>query len=148
MKNTFFLTVTWLIILMVPGWASAACIGQEKVNIRKAPNLKAEVIFQAHLGYPVALEQTKGDWVQIKDWQNKVGWVNRSLINKNIHTAVVVPEQVNVRKGPGLNYPVVAQVKSGQVYKIFKEQNGWIRIGYYVENQELGWIRKDFVWGE
>jgi uncharacterized protein YgiM (DUF1202 family) len=148
MKNRFFLTVTWLLLLIVPAWASTASIGQEKVNVRKSPNLKAEVLFQAHLGYPVELEKTKGDWVQIKDWQDKVGWVYRPLINKNVQTAVIVPERVNVRKGPGLSYSVVSQAECGEVYKIFKEQKGWVKIGYYVENQELGWIRKDLVWGE
>ncbi len=73
MKNTFFLTATWLILLMVPAWASTASIGQDKVNVRKAPSLKSEVVFQAHLGYPVELEKTQGDWVQIKDWQDKTG---------------------------------------------------------------------------
>jgi uncharacterized protein YgiM (DUF1202 family) len=148
MKNTFFLTATWLIILMVPAWASAACIGQDKVNVRKAPNLKSEVVFQAHLGYPVELEKAKGKWVLIKDWQDKTGWVYSSLVNKKIQTAVVVPDQVKVRKGPGLNFPVVTQVESGQVYKIFKEKKGWVQVGYYVENQEIGWIRNDLVWGE
>jgi uncharacterized protein YgiM (DUF1202 family) len=148
MKNTFFLTVTWLILLTVPAWASTASIGQDKVNVRKAPSLKSEVIFQAHLGYPVELEKTKGKWVQIKDWQDNTGWVYRPLVNRKIQTAVVVPEQVNVRKGPGLGYPVVTQVECGEVYKIFKEKKGWVQVGYYVENQEIGWIRKDLVWGE
>lgn len=148
MKNSFFLTVSWLIILMAPAWASTASIGQDKVNIRKAPSLKAEVLYQAHLGYPVALEKTQGKWVKIRDWQDKEGWVYKSLINDKVQTAVVVPEQVNIRKGPGLNYPVVSKAECGQVYKIFKEQQDWVQIGYYVENQVLGWVRKDMVWGE
>ena len=147
MSNIFSLTTTWLIILMVPAWASTASIGQDKVNVRKAPNLNAEVAFQAHLGYPVELEKTKGQWVQIKDWQNKVGWVYRPLINDKIKTAVVVPEQVNVRRGPGLNYPVVTQVECGQVYKIFQEKQDWVQIGYYVENNKIGWVRQDMLWG-
>ena len=148
MKNIFFLTATWLIILMVPAFASTASIGQDKVNVRTSPNLKAEILFQAHLGYPVELAGTKGEWVKIKDWQDKVGWVYRPLINKRIQTAVVLPELGNIRKGPGLKYPVVTQVKNGEVYKVFQEQNGWVKIGYYMEDQVLGWIRNDLVWGE
>jgi uncharacterized protein YgiM (DUF1202 family) len=86
--------------------------------------------------------------VQVKDWQDNVGWVYRPLLNKKVQTAVVVPEKVNVREGPGLGYSVVSQAECGEVYKIFKEKKGWVKIGYYVENQELGWIRKDLVWGE
>jgi uncharacterized protein YgiM (DUF1202 family) len=148
MRNAFFITAAWLIILMAPAWASTASIGQDKVNVRKAPDLKSEVIFQAHLGYPVEMEKTKGKWVQVKDWQDKTGWVYSSLVNKKVQTVVVLPEEVNVRKGPGQNYPVVTQVGNGEVYKIFTEIKDWVKIGYYVENQAIGWIRKDLVWGE
>jgi SH3-like domain-containing protein len=148
MKNIFFLTATWLILLIMPAWAATGSIGQEKVKVRKYPSLKAEVLYQAHLGYPVQVVGAKGDWVQIKDWQDKVGWVYASLVNKKVHTAVIVPDLVNIRKGPGRNQPVVAQVKCGEVFKIFQEQKEWVKIGYYVENQVLGWIHKDLVWGE
>lgn len=148
MKNSFLLTVTWLIILMTPAFASTAIIGQEKVNVRQAPSSKAEVLYQAHLGYPVEVAGKKGEWVQIRDWQDKVGWVNRSLINEKVHTAVILPDRVNIRKGPGVKHPVVSQVKCGQVFKIFQEQKEWAKIGYYVENEVIGWIRKDLVWGE
>ena len=148
MKNCFLLTVAWLIILVKLAFANTASIGREKVNVRKNPSLKAEVVYQAHLGYPVEVAETKGDWVKIRDWQGKVGWVNRSLINQKIHTAVILPDRVNIRKGPGMKHPVVTQVRCGQVFKIFQADKEWIKIGYYVENEDIGWIRKDCVWGE
>lgn len=148
MKKIFFFAATWLIMLLVPCWASTASIGKSKVNVRSKPSLKSEVLFQAHLGYPVEVEKTKGKWVQIRDWQDNVGWVYRPLVNKKIHTAVVLPEKVNIRKGPGLRYRVVGQAESGEVYKIFQEKRGWVRVGYYLENQVIGWIRNDLVWGE
>jgi uncharacterized protein YgiM (DUF1202 family) len=148
MKKTFFLATTWLIMLTVPGWASTASIGKANVNVRSKPSRKAEVLFQAHLGYPVKVQKTKGKWVQIKDWQDNVGWVYKPLINKKIHTAVVLPEKVNIRKGPGRKYGVVGRAESGEVYKIFGEKRGWVKVGYYLENQKIGWIRKDLLWGE
>ncbi len=147
MKNSFGFLVTWLIILIAPVWASTASIKKDKVNVRSAPSLKSDVLFQAHLGYPVEIAQTKGKWVKIKDWQNNVGWVYRPLISQKVKTAVVLPERVNIRKGPGLKYGVVGQAESGEVYKVFKKQNGWVNVGYYLENQQVGWIRHDLVWG-
>ncbi len=148
MRTLFSLVATWLVILTVPLWASMASIGKEKVNVRSAPNLEAEVLFQAHLGYPVELSKTKGSWVQIKDWQENVGWIYRPLVNQKVRTAVVLPDRVNIRKGPGLKHQVVTQAKGGEVYKILEENKSWVRIGYYLENEEVGWIRKDMVWGE
>mgnify|MGYP005843193285 CR=1 FL=1 len=147
MKNTFGFLLTWLLILAAPVWASTASIKKDKVNVRSAPNLKSEVLFQAHLGYPVEIAQTEGKWVKIKDWQGNVGWVYRPLISEEVKTAVVVPERVNIRKGPGLKYKVVGQAESGEVYKVFSKKNGWVKVGYYLENQEVGWIRDDLVWG-
>lgn len=147
MKNTFYFAVAWLIMLTVPVWASTASIGKDKVNVRNGPSLKSDVLFQAHLGYPVEVTKSKGKWVQVKDWQNNVGWVYRPLINKRVHTAVVLPERVNIRKGPGLKYRVVSQAECGEVYKVFGKKNGWVRVGFYLEDQELGWIRNDLVWG-
>jgi len=148
MKNTFGFLVTWLIILTAPVWASTASIKKDKVNVRSAPRLKSDVLFQAHLGYPVEVATTKGKWAKIKDWQGNVGWVYRPLISRKVHTAVIMPERVNIRKGPGLRYGVVAQAECGEVYKVFKKKNGWVKVGYYLENQQVGWIRHDLVWGE
>jgi len=148
MKNTFGFLVTWLIILSAPVWASTASIKKDKVNVRSAPSLKSDVLFQAHLGYPVEIAQTKGRWVKIKDWQDNVGWVYRPLISQKVKTAVIKPELVNIRKGPGLKYGVVGQAESGEVYKVFKKKNGWVKVGYYLENQQVGWVRHDLVWGE
>ena len=148
MKNIFCLVLAWLIMLAVPVWANTASIGKDKVNVRNAPSLKADVLFQAHLGYPVMVEKKKGKWVQIKDWQDNVGWVYAPLVNKKVHTAVIMPEKVNIRKGPGKKYRVVGTAECGEVYKVFTKKNGWAKVGYYLENQQVGWIRRDLLWGE
>lgn len=148
MKAFISFLAIWLILVTTPTWAATGSIGKDKVNVRSAPTLKSDVLFQAHLGYPVEVAKTKGDWVQVKDWQDNVGWISKPLLNRDTHTVVVVPERANIRKGPGLKHPVVNQAKSGEVYKVFEEKGGWVKIGYYRENQEIGWIRNDMVWGE
>lgn len=147
MVRTLSLTLVWTLMLLGPVFASMASIGKENVNVRSAPSLKAEVLFQIHFGYPVEVEKTEGAWVQIKDWDNRTGWVYQPLINKKVQTALVIPERVNIRRGPGLKYGVVNQAESGEVYKIFEEKDGWVKIGYYLENEVIGWVRNDMVWG-
>jgi uncharacterized protein YgiM (DUF1202 family) len=147
MKTFFSFVAIWLILVTAPTWASTACIGKDKVNVRASPSLTADVLFQAHLGYPVEVAKSRGDWVQVKDWEDNVGWIHKPLLNRDTQTAVVLPERVNVRKGPGLKYQVVNQAQCGEVYKVFAEKKGWVKIGYYRENQEIGWIRNDLVWG-
>jgi uncharacterized protein YgiM (DUF1202 family) len=148
MMRTLGLTLILTLILLGAAWANMASVGKENVNVRSAPNLQADVIYQIHLGFPVEVQQTKGSWVQIKDWDGNTGWVYRPLINRKVQTALVIPERINVRKGPGLRYRVVNQATGGEIYKIFGEEGNWIKIGYYLEDQEVGWVRSDLVWGE
>jgi uncharacterized protein YgiM (DUF1202 family) len=69
-------------------------------------------------------------------------------LGEDVQTAVVLVGRVNIRRGPGLRYGVVSQAEREEVYKIFDEKREWVKIGYYLENQEVGWVRKDLVWGE
>jgi hypothetical protein len=40
------------------------------------------------------------------------------------------------------------QVSKGEIYKIFDEKAEWVKVGYYLENEVIGWIREDLVWGD
>ncbi len=148
MQRIFFVALIISSLIVVPCWGNTMkSIGKEKVNIRNGPGLNNEVLFQAHLGYPLQIEKRKGDWVYFKDWMGNTGWVYRPLL-KDIQTAVVLKDNVNVRRGPGLNHRVVTQVNRGEVYKIFQRNSNWVKIGYYLEGEEIGWIRNDLVWGD
>jgi len=61
---------------------------------------------------------------------------------------VILVEDANIRKGPSLNKPVVMQASKGEIYKIFDEKGQWVKVGYYLENEVIGWIREDMVWGD
>ena len=148
MLRTLFLMITLTLMSLGPAWASMASIGKDNVNVRSGPSLKANVLFKIHFGFPVEVQKTKGSWVQIKDWDGQIGWVYRPLINKKVQTAMVLPDKVNIRKGPGLRYRVVSRAEGGEIYKVFAEKGSWVRIGYYLENQPVGWVRNDLVWGE
>ncbi|MBU4354976.1 MAG: SH3 domain-containing protein, partial [Proteobacteria bacterium] len=63
-------------------------------------------------------------------------------------TAVILVEEANIRKGPSLRKPVVMQASKGEIYKIFDEKGEWVKVGYYLENEVIGWIRQDLVWGD
>ena len=128
------------------GAASMKSIGKDAVNVRKGPSVDSEVLYETHLGYPIEIEKTQGDWVRCKDWQGHIGWVHKPLVSE-IKTAVVLGEDVNVRKGPGAEHEVVKKVVKGEVYKVVGRKGDWVKIAYYVEGDEIGWIRRDMLWG-
>jgi uncharacterized protein YgiM (DUF1202 family) len=148
MQRSLFLAVVILSLIVVPCWGNTMkSIGKEKVNVRSGPGLNNNVLFTAHLGYPLQVVERKGDWARFKDWAGNTGWVYRPLL-ADIPTAVVLKENVNVRRGPGLRHRVVTQVDKGEVYRIFDHNGKWLKIGYYLEKEEIGWIRSDLVWGD
>jgi SH3-like domain-containing protein len=148
MRKILCLVVAWGLLLAVPALASTMkSIGKDRVNVRSKPELGSEVVFQAFLGYPVQIENQRKDWVYVTDWKNNTGWVYRPLLSRT-QTAVVLVEDANIRRGPSLRRPVVMQASKGEIYKIFQEKGDWVKVGYYLENEVIGWIRQDMVWGD
>jgi SH3-like domain-containing protein len=148
MKKFYWLALISALVLACPAWGSIMkSIGKDRVNVRSKPNLKSDVEFQAYLGYPIQVEKQKDNWVYFTDWKNKSGWVYRPLVS-NIKTAVILVDDANIRKGPSLRTPVVTKASQGEIYKIFAEKGNWVKIGYYLENEEVGWVRDDLVWGD
>ena len=52
----------------------------------------------------------------------------------------VTANVLNVRKGPGVKYKVVTQVKKGQVYTIVETKNGWGKL-----KSGAGWINLSYT---
>ena len=147
MRKIFCLAVASVILSVSPVLASSMqSIRKDLVNVRSKPDLNAEIVFQASLGYPVQIEKQKSNWVYCIDYKNQVGWIYKPLLSKT-QTAVVLVEDANIRKGPSLRRPVVMQASKGEIYKIFDEKGQWVKVGYYLENEVIGWIRQDLVWG-
>jgi SH3-like domain-containing protein len=148
MRKIIFLAVASVVLLVSPVLGSnMQSIRKDSVNVRSNPNLKSEVVFQASLGYPIQIEKQKSNWVYCTDWKQQAGWVYKPLVSKT-QTAVVLVEDANIRKGPSLRKPVVMQADKGEIYKVFGEKGEWVKVGYYLENEVIGWIRQDLVWGD
>lgn len=122
-------------------------VAKDQINVRSGPGLQHAVTFQAPFGYPVQILETRGDWVNFVDWEGSKGWIHKKFIC-DIRTVVVLKENVNVRAEPDTRHGVVLQVQRGQVYKVAAEKGDWIKIAYYQDDQEIGWIRHDMVFGE
>jgi len=147
--NKFFCLVAALVMMLVgPVFAATMqSIGKDEVNVRSKPDLNSEVLFELSLGYPIQVEKQQDNWVYFTDWKNQAGWAFKPLVSTT-QTAVILVDNANIRKGPSLSKPVVMKASQGAIYKIFGEKDDWVHVGYYLENEKIGWIRDDLVWGE
>jgi len=148
MHTTFCLVAALVMLLVGPVYAATMqSIGKDKVNVRSKPDLNSEVLFEVSLGYPIQIEKQQNNWVYFTDWKKQAGWVFKPLVSQT-QTAVILVDNANIRKGPSPKKPVVMKASQGEIYKIFGEQGHWVHIGYYLDNDKIGWIRDDLVWGE
>jgi SH3-like domain-containing protein len=148
MRKIICVTAVSIVFLVSSAFAAnMQSIGKDRVNVRSQPNLNSEVMFEASLGYPIQIEKQKNNWVYFTDWKNNTGWVYKPLVS-GTQTALIMVEEANIRKGPSLRRPVVKQASKGEIYKIFDEKGEWVKVGYYLEDEVIGWVRQDLVWGE
>lgn len=147
MRKMMRSVIPFLVMAMTPVWsATTKSIVSDNVNVRGGPGLKHEVRFRVSLGYPILVEQQQGDWIRFKDWHGDRGWVSKDMVG-DIKTVVILGTDANVRQGPDVSEPSVAKVSRGEIYKVLAQKKGWIKLGYYEDNQVVGWIREDLVWG-
>ena len=57
---------------------------------------------------------------------------------------VVTGSVVNVRKGPGTSYGIVAKTKAGQQFTVLEGSGGWLKVRLH--NGTEGWISKDLIY--
>jgi len=56
---------------------------------------------------------------------------------------LVTANKINVRRGPGTNYDIVAQVKKGMELNAIGMQGNWYQVTF--GNGKIGWVYKDLV---
>jgi SH3-like domain-containing protein len=132
--------------LAAPAAATMGSIGKELVNLRTGPGFKFPVAFQGELGYPLQLEQKRGKWLGVRDWKGRSGWLYRPLFSET-QTVIILAETANVRAAANRKSRVVAQAAKGEIYKVVARRSHWVKIAYYLENETLGWIYQNLVWG-
>lgn len=147
MRRLGILTLVAVFCWALPAGAKMMSVGKDNVNVRSGPSLKAEILFEAPLGYPIHVKEQKGKWVRFQDWEGYSGWIYRPLVS-NVHTVVVSVPTANVRSGPGLKNRVLMKVNKGDIFKVLAKRGNWVKLGYYYSGDTVGWIRHDLIWGD
>jgi SH3-like domain-containing protein len=132
-------------------WLPAAGHAQElvsvrsaTVNLRSAPGLQAEVLWQINRGYPLHVLGREGTWLKVQDFEGDEGWVAQSVTASTPHHVVKV-KAANLRAGPGAEHPVVDKVVYGQVLPTALRQAEWVQV--LRTNGQPAWVASDLVWG-
>ncbi len=134
------------------------------VNVRTGPGYGYPIVTIAYQGYTFSLLGRTGDnaWVRVRMVDTTEGWVNAGALNTNVPvgslpivnvttpptsgpTAVINTGALNVRTGPGIQFPAVAAVYNGHVVTMLgrNADSSWVKVRLF--NGQEGWVNARYI---
>ncbi|MBI3921756.1 MAG: SH3 domain-containing protein [Armatimonadetes bacterium] len=127
-----------------------AYIGEDIVNVRKAPGTGSPRLAKALKGTTVRLVAKSEDWYKVKFPNGTRGWIHASLVTQGNSTrgvlvnlgkgprAYALKDGINLRQGPGREHDRIAKVTKGAAMKICAKRGDWYKVR--CTNGQTGWI--------
>lgn len=100
---------------------------------------------KAPRNYPLSVLERRSDYLKVRDYTGQIGWITTGQVGPQ-RGVVVELARVNIRKGPGKNYPILFKADKGVTFRVLAEQKGWLHVRH--ENGDKGWVIKSSTWGE
>ncbi len=148
MKKLLIVLCITLSFNLIVRYADALCINTQKANVRTGPGKSYEVIWEVYKYMPFLKVGTSvsGKWYAVRDVDGDVNWIHKKLLTNRYSCAVVKTDEVNVRTGPGRNYPKssLSPAKKYYSFKVLKKRGMWVRIKDEYGN--IGWIHRNYLW--
>ena len=155
-----FLRVTVLCMILTTLFivsASAACVGVGTVNedaaalrLRSEPSSDASILATAPQGdIVVVLEQVDEAWYKV-DYKSVEGYMSAEYLdvvttaNVDLGYGIVneVSSMLNVRSGPGTEYPLVDTLRNRSIVSILGVEAGWYKISF---GNVVGYVSSDYL---
>lgn len=116
----------------------------DNLNIRSGPGTMYSIVSIIKPGIYTIVSEQDG-WGKLK---SGIGWINLKYSTKTSdlqtsnlpYTARVITTNLNVRSGPGIEYPINREVHQGSIYTIVEEQNGFGRL-----KSGAGWVSLQYL---
>jgi len=152
MKTRPTLAAIAMVLLLLARTVTAAemvAIAGDDINMRSGPGTEHEVLWKLDSGFPVEVVTTKGEWLQVRDFEGANGWVHKKTTQKTAFAIVKAnkgtDQQINVRQEPDPKAAVVARAGYGVVFKVLERKDGWVRVEH--GQGVTGWVDGRLLWG-
>ncbi|MGD9495160.1 MAG: SH3 domain-containing protein [Armatimonadota bacterium] len=131
-----------------------AWIAEDVVNVRYGPGTDTGVKMKLSRGTQVTVLELSGHWCKIRDPEGNAGWVAGWVMNFKgpgedptaregseqvpVRTAWVARPEVNVRSGPGTDYPEIAEAVLGTEVIVLDRTGDWYKVA--LDNGTTGYM--------
>lgn len=144
-KKAVYLPVIISILLISSSvYAERISVSVKSAIVRSGPGAKHDIAWEKlDKYYPLLVLEKEGSWYYIRDYENDVGWIHKSYINKT-ETVITKKDKCNIRSGPGQKNDIVFVVDNGVPFKVLKRKGKWIQIQH--SDGDKGWIHETLIW--
>lgn len=132
--------------LLIPGTASALCVGVPEANLRQGPGTDHEKSWEVFKYMPLKALEQQGKWTKVEDVDGDIHWIYSRLATSGMRCAVVKVDKANVRTGPGTHFAKspLSPVDKYYSFKILDTKGAWVKVQDEVFND--GWVAKSLLW--
>ncbi len=124
-----------------PFWATVIADG---VNVRADSTISSQVVTQLSKDEKVYIVGGAYEWFRIQLPPSTEVYVYRKYIEVKGSRAKSLADNLNVRSGPGLSYPVLGQVSRGNVFRFKRFSGDWVCV-LAGDSRLYGWVHKRFL---
>ena len=115
-----------------------------EVNMRSGAGNQHSVLWALSKGYPLELIRRKGNWLQVRDFENDTGWVYRPSVAQKPHV-IVKAGVAHIRSAPSTRSRLLGKAEHGQVMRTLAHRNDWVQVQR--DGGVKGWVSRGLVWG-
>ncbi len=144
LKMFFALGCTCLLTTTTVFAAEYLSITTDNANVRTGPGTNYPASMELFQGYPLKVEEKKGDWYRVTDYENDSGWVHDSIVKKGDTAIVNAKESINMRSGPSTTDAVIADVERGVVLTKLSEDGKWTKVRH--SGGTVGYVYAPLLW--
>jgi SH3-like domain-containing protein len=118
-------------------------VSGEEVNMRSGPGTQHPADWVLGQGYPLKVVGRRGDWLEVRDFENDKGWINRLRTSSTPYHIVKV-KVANLRSQPNTRSRIIGKLVYGDTLRTLKRESAWVR----VQREGLsGWVARRLLWG-
>jgi len=119
-------------------------VSNEEVNLRSGPGPQHPADWILGRGYPLKVVGRRGDWLEVRDFENDKGWIHRRLTSSTPYHIVKV-KVANMRSRSTTGSRIIGRFFYGDTLRTLERKSGWVKVQR--EGGLRGWVARRLLWG-